>query len=217
MKKIFFPIMIVVTLAACKSKTKDAASTDSASTQTTAGNSGSDSAEVKTASDSGSFDINKIPVTDKDPGEFPYLKPPATYSYNYHTEASDKNILANDKEYFAVNGRLIPIEGKTYKINVERSRVDDKRFNAAEVEKSFTTTIDSLGGIQVNNVPVPEAEIKRVGNAELIDKHYGASIDMNMLDAIKTFVIHTKDKQIWIQFTLMNEESGKITVLEKAN
>ncbi|MCO5934908.1 hypothetical protein NAF17_05095 [Mucilaginibacter sp. RB4R14] len=64
---------------------------------------------------------------------------------------------------------------------------------------------------------MPKAQIGSVGNNELIDKKYGYSIDYNLLYDIKTYVIRTKTKQVWIQMTLMNEETGKLTVLETTN
>ncbi|MEB0263704.1 MULTISPECIES: hypothetical protein [unclassified Mucilaginibacter] len=64
---------------------------------------------------------------------------------------------------------------------------------------------------------MPKAQIGSVGNNELIDKKYGYSIDYNLLYDIKTYVIRTKTKQVWIQMTLMNEETGTLTVLETTN
>lgn len=162
------------------------------------------------------FDINTIPVTDKDLGTFPYLNAPETYQYGYDG-FKQEDIKDFDKEYFAVNGKLIPVEGKSYKNRLEKDSSDGKRFNSMIVDRSYETAIKALGGVLVNNVPVPDSEIKRIGNKELIEKKYGASLDFNRLDEIKTYIIRTKNKEIWIQYTLMNEESGWIAILEKSN
>jgi OmpA-OmpF porin, OOP family len=159
------------------------------------------------------FDIQSIPISDKDLGKFPYLNAPDKYKYgSFGIKPSD--ISDFDKEYFAVNGKLIPKEGKSCKVNIETTDRENVRFNSLIVEKSYEKAILALGGVQVNNVPVPISEIKRVGDAELIAKHYGYSISYNLLDDIKTFVIHRKDKEVWIQFSLLNNESGSITILE---
>jgi OmpA-OmpF porin, OOP family len=160
------------------------------------------------------FDMNTIPESSANLGSFPYLKAPETYTYNYKTEIDPANISDFDKEYFAVNGKLMPVEGKSFKVRIEKDRSDGKRFNSLIVEKSFEEAILALGGVKVNNVPVPNKEIERVGDKELIQKHYGYSIDYNMLDEIKTYVIKTKEKQIWIQMSLMNDASGSLTILE---
>ncbi|CAM4111759.1 OmpA family protein [Flavobacterium weaverense] len=71
--------------------------------------------------------------------------------------------------------------------------------------------------MKVNDVTIPKSEIERIGNKELIEKHYGYSFDFNMLDDIKRYIIKTKDREVWVQYYVMNDESGRITILEKAN
>lgn len=68
----------------------------------------------------------------------------------------------------------------------------------------------------MKTVPITQKEWDRIGNKELIEKKYGFSIDANSLDDIQTYVIRTENKAIWIQIFALNEESGKITILEKA-
>lgn len=89
-------------------------------------------------------------------------------------------------------------------------------FNSLLVEKAYEKAILDLGGVQVNNVSVPKEEIDRIGKENLMSATYGNSIDFNGLDRIKTYVIRTNSKEVWIQFSLLSEESGKITILEKA-
>ncbi|MDV6169733.1 hypothetical protein R1T16_14950 [Flavobacterium sp. DG1-102-2] len=169
----------------------------------------------------GTFDITAIPVSEADLGDFPFVKLPKDYCFGYCSSWSgkpnEKDIKDTDKEYFAVNGKLIPVEGKTYKVTIEKNRdADNKRFSRLAVLNSLDKDIKALGGVQVNNVPVSNEEWKRVGDEELIKNGYGKSIDVNLLDDIKTYIIRTKDKEVWIQFNLMDEESGRIAVLEKA-
>ncbi|OOQ61603.1 hypothetical protein [Mucilaginibacter pedocola] len=205
MKKVFLCLTLAAAISACKNKTTPATETaDTVAIKTT---------ETPVADTT--FNIDAIAVSDKDLGTFPFLAPPPTYSYNYHQEADPKDIKAVDKEYMAVNGKLIAQEGKTFKINIERPREGDKKFDAAEVQKYYEDKILSLGGVQVNNVEITKAEYERVGEKELITNNYGSTLDPNLLDRIKTYVIKTKDKVVWIQLCLLNEESGHIAVLEQ--
>ena len=165
--------------------------------------------------DTTTFDSSKINESTAKLGEFPYVSPPEMYTYNYEKAINPANIKDVDKEYFAVNGKLFPVEGKSFKARIEKDRSDGKRFNKLVVEKSYEASILALGGVNVNNGNIPNSEIKRIGDKELIDNKYGFSIDYNMLDDIKTYIIKTKDKEIWIQYNLMKDESGSITVLEK--
>jgi len=213
MKRILLCTALFLSLLSCKKE-------QNAETKTTETVKDSVTPVTQTASDSpenGTFDINTIPVSNKDLGKFPYLNAPDTYKYGYGDDGIKPNEISDfDKEYFAVNGKLIPQEGKTCKVRIEKKQ-ETGSFNSLVVEKSYEKAILALGGVQVNNIPVPKSEIDRVGNKELIDKKFGHSIDFNLLDDIKTFVIRTKDKEVWIQFSLMNNESGDITILEKGN
>ena len=58
---------------------------------------------------------------------FPYLNPPENYCYgvcsNWKGTVEQKDIKDFDKEYFAVNGKLIPVEGKALKVVIEKTEV----------------------------------------------------------------------------------------------
>jgi hypothetical protein len=162
------------------------------------------------------FNVSAVPITEKELGEFPYLKLPETYTFNHEEKVSQSSIKDVDKEYFAVYGKLLPEEGKTFKATLEKNRADGKRFNSLELQRSIDKSISNLGGIKVKSVPVTRKEWERIGEKELIDRKYGYSIDANTLDDIQTYVIRSKNKEIWIQVFLSNDESGRITVLEKA-
>jgi OOP family OmpA-OmpF porin len=107
-------------------------------------------------------------------------------------EIKPESIRDMDNEYFAVNGKLLLQEGKTFKAHIERERNDGKKFNSIEVGKYYDEAIKAMGGVQVNNVSVPKSQVDSVCNPQLIDKRYGYSIDYNLLDDIKTYIIRTK-------------------------
>lgn len=208
-KKMTSCLLIATALVACNNseKTTENNTKDSSTAET--------SATTTAATDTSTFDINSISISDKNLGTFPYLSYPDGYNFNYEKEISPKNIKDLDIEYFAVNGKLLPVEGKSYKVRIEKDANSDNKFSKLAVERYYEDKISSLGGVKVNNIPVPSTEIKRIGDKDLIDNQYGHSIDYNLLDDIKTYVIRTATKQIWIQMTLMDNEVGKLTVLEK--
>jgi OOP family OmpA-OmpF porin len=216
MKKMILCATVVIALASCKSKTNNTGTTDTAANKAEVSKTAPDAVANNTPVSTGKFDINTIPVSDKNLDKFPYLSPPDKYTYNYDKEIKPTSISDMDKEYFAVNGKLLLQEGKTFKAPIEKDRNDGQKFNSLVVGNYYDEAIKALGGVQVNNVSVPKSQIDSVGNPQLIDKRYGYSIDYNLLDDIKTYIIRTKTKQVWIQMTLMNDEGGKITILEKA-
>ncbi|MES2064745.1 MAG: hypothetical protein V4456_22705 [Bacteroidota bacterium] len=216
MKKIILCAAVVIALASCKSKNNNTGTADTTANKAEVSKTAPDAVANNAPVSTGKFDINTIPVSDKNLDKFPYLSPPDYYTYNYDKEIKPASIRDVDKEYFAVNGKLLLQQGKTFKEHIERDRNDGQKFNSLVVGNYYDEAIKALGGVQVNNVPVPKTQIDSVGNPELIDKRYGYSIDYNMLDDIKTYIIRTKTKQVWIQMTLMDNETGKITILEKA-
>lgn len=163
------------------------------------------------------FNISSVPITTAELGQFPYLKLPETYTYNYEKEISQASIKDIDKEYFAIYGKLVPEEGKTFKATLEKNRADGKRFNSLELQNSIDQSIKNLGGIKLKTVPISNKEWERIGEKELITNKYGFSIDANSLDNIQVYVIRSASKIIWIQVFLLNDESGKITVLEQGS
>lgn len=210
MKKIFVTT-IALLLISCNSKSDKKEATQPQE------NSVADKVDTLTVAN---FDSNKIPLSDKNLGEFPYLNPPENYCYgscsNYTGKINEREVKAFDKEYFAVNGKLSPIEGKSFKTIIEKNKSKESSpYNTLIVEKSLENAILDLGGVQVNSVPVAKSEIERIGDKDLYEKVYGHSLDPNLLDDIKTFVIRTKDKELWIQYCGYDDASGRLTILEK--
>jgi len=155
------------------------------------------------------FDINTIPVTSQDIGVFPFFSAPEGYKFN-NPETKDY-----DKQYFAVNGKLVPIEGKSLNTDLDVDQQTNKgKFNAQLVEKSYGKLIVDMGGVKVNAIPVPSSELDRVGRSELLADGHGYSLDYNGQN-IHTYVIRKPDEIVWIQFNLLNNESGKMTILRK--
>ncbi|MGL4583088.1 MAG: OmpA family protein [Flavobacterium sp.] len=210
MKKTIISSLLALTICACGSKEKKETKEVSVAEDTIATEDGNSS----------SFDITKIPVTTKPIGTFPFLSPPHNYCYGYCSswtgQPNPSDISNFDKQYFAVNGDLIAVEGKTYNVELEKNRQKDAApFNALEVEKSYETAIIALGGVKVNDQELTQSTLDKIGNKELIDNKYGFSIPPAGRK-ISTYIIRTSDKEVWIQFHLLNEESGRITILEKS-
>lgn len=206
-KKIILCLLVAIVAFSCKNSSSNESQTaDSVAANTPT--------EARANTDSALFDIQSVPVSEVALGEFPYLSYPEGYNFNYHKEIEAKDIKEVDKEYFAVAGKLVAVEGKSFKVRIDRDSEAGK-LNRLVVEKYYATKIQELGGVRVNNIPVPKSEIERIGDKELIEQQYGFSIDYNMLDDVQTYLIKRKDREIWIQMMIMDSEIAKLTVLEK--
>lgn len=200
-------------LSACNTKTKkDDVKTDSltsandtATTGKTAADQHPDTTKVIP------FDISKIAVTTKDIGKFPYINAPE--NYNYH-DISKSDL---EKLHFAVNGRLISVEGKTFRSNIYKNSESETPFNNSIVDKYYQKVITELGGVQVSSKLLP-GEVEKVG-IKVLDQesaHAYSIIGANefTLDNVRTYIIRTATAEIWIEVSFY-PNGGYIAILQK--
>lgn len=152
------------------------------------------------------FDINKIPVTKANLGDFPFFKLPN--GYNYANEKS-KDF---DREYFLINGNYHKVDGKGFKADVRADRSQNKDFSQLELSASFDQLIKSLGGVKVNNEVQPTKEaLDLVGKSEIAK---GFTYSSGLYKDSSTYVIRTKDAEIWVQLKL-DSANGDIAIFQK--
>jgi OmpA-OmpF porin, OOP family len=156
------------------------------------------------------FDASNVAITLKDLGKFPYLNAPERFKYS-RDSTSDLG-----REYFAVGGKLVPKDGKVFKATVTAIDQERDKNNILLLEKSYFDGLLAFGAVEVNkNTPITTEEIKRIGQQVLLERDYGSTLDFNQLDRLKTFLIRTPDKEIWIQYTIYSfEAEGKISILQ---
>lgn len=159
------------------------------------------------------FDINSIPVSDKTEGTFPYFKLPNGYVFldpnKYRGTGETRDY---DKEYFYVHGSYWPMEGKTYKAQIQvDENAKDKSFSKLEIQKSFDSIIDQMGGIKLNSGDkLKEGEDTKPEANAYADGYMHSCHNWNN---VHTYVIKKSDKAIWVQYNL-GESNTDITVLE---
>ncbi len=212
--KISFLIFVLV-LVACGKKSAQTPVTKSAETTQTAAAPATPVAlaaapVVTEPNKTAEFDVSSVAITSKDLGKFPYINAPERFKHD-RGESSDLG-----REYFAMSGKLVPKDGKKFKayiVPIDRER--DKN-NILLLEKSYLEGLIALGAVETNKgATVKSSERERIGDDELIKRHYGESMDTNQLDRLKTFLIRTADKEIWIQYTIYSwEAEGKIVILQ---
>lgn len=159
------------------------------------------------------FNVNTIPVTKKDIGKFPYLEAPEAYKYNDVTQSDLKTV------HFAVDGKLIAAEGKTYSSNIYKKQDSETPFNAQVVANHYTKVIKELGGVQISSKLLP-GQIEKIGKKLLEDEgdHAYTIIGANdyTLNHVNTYIIRTDKAVVWIELSFY-ENGGYIYILENAN
>ncbi|TGN28002.1 OmpA family protein [Empedobacter tilapiae] len=199
MKKITILLAIGMVFFACKQTTKE----DKNSIEIIEVDSSKDSItnESKTK-----FNIENIPYSNADLGDFPFFTlPKGLKSLN---KPLQKNF---DICFFPIDGIMTPFEGKLYKIFV--SAEQGEQFSKRYFEKSMEDYLISIGAVKVFDGEIGREEYDRY-NKE--DPNKGDEGDMGYAEEnIKFYVIRSKEKgNIYIQFSA-NNEGGKLNILQE--
>lgn len=164
--------------------------------------------EVKTedANSSTEFNIENIPFSTVDIGDFPFINLPEGLE-------ADKGAIQKkfDVCFFPINGTMTPFEGKLYKANV--SAVRGEEYSQRYFEKSIEDYLLSIGAVNVFDGEITKEEYERYHKQ---DPNKGDSGDIGYWNQrIQVFTIRTKDKgNIYIQFT-SNNAGGKLNIMQE--
>ncbi|GAB3248718.1 hypothetical protein GCM10027347_05320 [Larkinella harenae] len=162
------------------------------------------------------FDLQAIPVTDADLGTFPFFKLPDGYVYTAPGKNNSGIGITKefDREYFLIDGKYHPVDGKSYKARISIARTNkEKEFSERELSKSFEELIGQLGGVKVNDGKVPEkGQKENLEEGAYTKKYLHSSSNFNP----ETYVIRTNDAEIWVQFYLSPlNKSGSIAIVQR--
>lgn len=202
MKKISLLMAIALIFFSCDKKVKENQDNKTSESQTT------EEVQKKENVSAGKINIEDIPYSNSDLGEFPFFTlPKGLVNQN---KPLQKNF---DVCFFPVNGIMTPFEGKLYKTNVVSA--ENEEFSKMYFEKSLEDYLSSIGAVKVYDGEITESEYNRYQKQ---DPNKGNEGDMGYADEqIKFYVIRTKDKgNIYIQFSA-NSASGKLNILQEAN
>lgn len=164
---------------------------------------------TKTDQASSGFDINSIPVSDKDLGAFPF------FSFPEGLEAQNKPLQRDyDQVYFPVGGHFVPVEGKSWKTFVVPEKNSNSEFSYPYFEKSYDEAIKAAGGVKVFDGKVSKEELDKLKeNAKYLGED-GSQDYWN--EPVKVYVIRrAAGDDIYIQFS-GNNASGAIEMIQKS-
>ncbi len=158
------------------------------------------------------FDIDKIPVSDKPLGDWPYLTMPAGYEFD---NADDMARQSKDLARVPVwtDGELLWVEGRSFVDELDNS--DGKTFSKFELRKGLQQALESLGAVRLAERSFPEAVY--TANQKAINDFTSEFSDMHNAywydNDADTWVIRRADKAIWF-VTDVNNDRGKLMVAE---
>ncbi|HMR19365.1 MAG TPA: OmpA family protein [Sphingobacterium sp.] len=203
----FVMLFVIALFIGCTSTNQGNKSTEDIQEESTETSSPSatDAAKVEQG-EAASFNINTLPVSDADIGDFPFFTLPEGL------KSQNKPLQKNfDVCFFPVEGVMTSFEGKLYKINVIAERGEE--FSQRYFEKSIEDYLQSIGAVKVFDGTITQEEYQRYNEQ---DPNKGADGDIGYANQqIKFYALRTKDKgNIYIQFTA-NSAAGKLNILQE--
>ncbi|RZL44173.1 MAG: OmpA family protein [Pedobacter sp.] len=175
---------------------------------------GTDTSQTETANtkqqdNSGKFDINSVPVSDKELGEFPFFSLPKG------VQEQNKAIKRSfDMLFFPVNGVMTPLEGKVWKSNIVETKDSEEGWSAVYFLKSYDDAITAAGGVKIFDGKISKEELDRIEEQATYFGEEGSMDYWN--DPVKTYVIRRSNgDDVYIQLAA-NNAMGRLQILQKA-
>lgn len=180
MKTYFFPLIaMLIGVSSCnqKDRRQDPGTGNAGTVQT-----------ISDADVTNEFNLDQVPVSSQEVGEFPYLPAPTGYR---HTDEKEKSL---EEKFFFYNDSLVrKVSGEYFHTTVfQQGDVFEDTYVVSEYKKA----IEKLGGVEIysGGLPAPAGE--------LIDKENPAYVS-DMYDPrpykYKQFLIRTPKEYIWIE------------------
>ena len=154
------------------------------------------------------FDINSIPVSDKDLGVFPFFSLPEGLS-----EQNKPVQRKYDQLFFPINGVMTPVEGRVWKSNIVSKQGASEEWSESFFEKSYDDAIKAAGGVKVFDGEISNEEYERYKKQAAYLGEDG-SIGYTG-QQIKVYIIHRADgSDVYVQLT-GNTAGGYLNILQK--
>ena len=199
MNKLFIVAIAATLIVSCNNKTEEK-KTNNVAVDTNQN-------QENTIADKG-FDINKIPFSTADIGDFPFI------NLSQGLQEMNKPLVKEfDICFFPINGVMTPFEGKLYKTFVTPKQGEE--FSQHFFEKSMADYLQSIGAVKVFDGEITKEEYERYNKQ---DPNKGGEGDMGYAGQnMKFWVLRTKDKgNVYIQY-LSNNAGASLNVLQEAN
>lgn len=162
----------------------------------------------ETENNTSSFDVNSIPISDKDLGAFPFFSLPA--GLKEQNKAINRKY---DMLFFPINGKMTKLEGKVWKSNIVTASDNYDDWSLPYFQKSYDEAIIAAGGVKIFDGKVANEEIDRI---EEEARYFGeeGSIDY-WNEPVRTYIIRrAAGDDVYIQVS-GSTSGGTVQILQK--
>lgn len=199
MKRYFMPfVAVIIGFSSCNQK----------SNNENKGADKTDTLQVPTIAESTTtvgFNLDQVPVTTQDIGEFPYLSAPSGYRY-----AKDKQKTLEEKYFFYNDSLVRKVSGQYFHTTVNP---EGDVFEDTYLVNAYKKAIEKLGGVEFYSGGLPAAADKLI-NTE--NPAYVADMYDPRPYKYKQFLIRTAKENIWIELCHgLNANQVDLTVLKE--
>jgi hypothetical protein len=200
MKRTIVLLITSVSILACNKTQKENQGNEISKTQTVQ--------PVNDADSGNKFDIEQIPYSTADLGNFPFLTLPKGLK-----EMNKPLKKSFDVCFFPVNGKMTAFEGRLYKANISADQ--GQEFSQHYFEKSMEDHLKSVGAVKAFDGEITQTEYDSYNKQ---DPNKGEEGDMGYPgETIKFYVIRSKEMgNIYVQYTA-NNAAGKLNILQSKN
>ena len=155
------------------------------------------------------FDFNKVPVSNKEIGNFPYLAAPEGYEYK-----NEKSKNYEEKYFFYSDSLVTKISGKYFFANIYKNETNKNLYEKTFVVKSYTEAIENLGAVQIHNGTIPDK------GQDLINKeapaYFKDELNNDFSRKNKQFLLRTSQGNIWFELSVHDRDDEVfLTVLQE--
>lgn len=148
------------------------------------------------------FDLDKIPVSSKPLGAFPYFGLPRGYISGTNNKPKEY-----DHFPFWVGDHFQWVEGKLFYNSIESK--EDKEFSRFEVVRNLENLITAAGGVKVFEGKIPGDSCQALADRpDDITVDYVDGIGDIYNDPSSTYVLRRTDKTIWIHLCVSSGSGG---------
>lgn len=203
MKKAILMISFTPLLFSCGGNRNENERTDQQKDTVAVGNA-TDNADQDAGTAAKTFDINAIPVSTADIGEFPFFTAPEGAIYINRPKVKDFDFIV-----FVSPDKVYEVEGKTFRSYVHPDKKSNTEVSGRFLIKSFEDAILKAGGVKVFEGKLQKEQKERY---EELCTYAGSNGSIDIYnDPIATYLIKRNDGNIYIA---LEKGSGNTTSIQ---
>ncbi len=205
MKKTFLVLLLALLLFACNNNKNEQKQTDK---QETIDVTKENNEEKNGTVTERKFDINSIPLSTEDIGDFPFFTAPEGAKYINKPKVKDFDFIV-----FVTPESIYEVEGKTFRSHVHKDKESDIEISGRYLNKSFEDAILNAGGVKVFEGNLTKEQKEKYKELATYAGSNGSLDIWN--DVVAMYVIRRNDGNVYIAMEKATGNSTSIQIVQE--